>query len=681
MINLNFYKNLFLSIFLLSSCNKEVNSKTNKELKQIKTINQEGGTTKYKPPIEYKLVNIRANYINKIKSKYKEEITEIVKGTSGGAALYETLWILNLIKDKKIISKNEINEALTKINTILLELKKVKKRYGDNDIWGVGFKDIYPNLLTKNVEIKSKKLSIAQKKKYLKKFLNSIKKDLPQNQKKIIDNIHKNYLEIEAIKTNTPKDPAWISKAKLAAKANLMLVSILKRGILTYNPHWWELTDRFIKDKSGVTGYYQAKAEFQRPIAPVNFFGKTINIVADNNFVKQILLQSSGPKDGIFRVGEVKESLFHPFMPKNVGRSYGQEWRNRRDVNDKVLFYNKLHGYSQIYNDYISKCIKKWKKNNQLPKKGTDFFKKAKMIVTKIVFGDSNQQMPDEVFEMLNKANTLSNVLNNNYKISDKIMKPVKKYFKENIRNPKPNSFVELAVKNKSKFHCPYLKNISKDRCREDEIINQIPHWIFPLMKDLFATLPRTLMLICSHPEVFNKLKKELKSININDAKAIYEAKLLRACVLEMLRLNSTVITMLRRLNEAYSFDLSENYSFKKDDQFLILTNSINRETEKFYEPNKYKPDRFIKDPYLEKSHYAIMFGQGPQECPGKEVGIFIVASFIAHYLDALDYNILATFDNKKINTNYIEQMYNPGKIKFWQYETENKIKKYKKKK
>ncbi|MCP3659663.1 MAG: cytochrome P450 [Bacteroidetes bacterium] len=660
MLQSNFSIKIFLALFLLSSCNKEstkLKENANENNKNIKIINKEAG--QYRPPKEFKLVGIRSKLMNSIKHKYKLEIKEIVKGTSGGATLYETLWILNLIKDKKV-DNNDITKFLKKIKLILQELKDVKNHYKNNDIWGIGFKDIYSTLLSKNV--KSNKLPINQKKKLLKTFLNSLKKDLNPNQRKLIDEIHQEYLGIESIKTESPKDPSIISKFKFNLEASGMLVSILERGILTYRPHWWELTDLFIKDKSGVKAYYEAKNEYQRPIAPISFINKTINIVADNNCVKQILLQSAGPSEGLFRVGEVKENLFHPFMPKNVGRSYGKEWRGRRDVNDKVLFYNKLHSYSQIYNDFIRKKINEWKNNGKLPQVGPRFFDRAKTIVTKIVFGDSEKEMPKEIFEMLDDANTLKNILNKNYKIPEKIMGPVKTYFKNNIRNPKPNSLVELAVKNEEKFYCPYIK---RKKCQEDEIMNQIPHWIFPLLKDLFATTPRTLMMICSHPYVLNKLKNELESIDIKNAKDIYNAKYLRACVLEILRLNSTVITMLRRLNKNYSFDLAEKYKYKKNDQFLILTNSVNREIEKFKKPNKFRPDRFIKDPDLEKSHYAIMFGQGPQECPGKEIGIFVVASFIAHYLKAFNYNITTTFDDKQVNTNYIEQMYNPGKIKF----------------
>lgn len=672
MPKLNFYIISF-SIFIFSFCNKKINQ--NNETRELKTNQQkEAGYNINKPPIEYKLINMRDKIKSRIKSNYKLEM-EIVKGSSGGAILNETLWILNLVKDKKINS-NKVGGTLQTVYKILDRLEKVKKHYGNNDIWGVGFKDIYTKFISKKKI--NNKISIKEKKTELKSFINSLKQDFPKHTE-IFEKIYKKYLDIEKIKTNTSKDPSGLFKFKIGLKANFLLVSILKRGILNYNPHWWELTDIFVKDKSGLISYYDAKAEYKRLIASVKFFGKTIHIVADNNCAKQILYFSAGPKKNIFKVGEVKNNLFHSFMHLNVGKSYGSEWLGSRKVNNLALDYNKLHKYSQIYNNQIKDFINEKRKKNELPKKHPEFFNQAKRIVTKIVFGD-NVAMPEEIFHMYNKANSITNIMNKNYTIPSKIIDSVRSYFKKNINNPKPNSLVGLAVQYKGHFHCPYLEKSSKKRYQENEIINQIPHWIFPLMTDLFKITPRTLMFICNHPEVKKKLKEELEKIDINDSKAIYKAKLLRACILETLRLNTTTNTILRRLSKDYSFDLAEKYKYKKDDQFLILTNPVNREPEKYNEPNKFKPERWIKEPDLEKSFYAVMFGQGPQDCPGKEIGIFVTASYIAHYLKAFNYNIKATFNDKEIKTDYIKQMYNPGKIKILPFKQKIYQKKHTKK-
>ncbi|NIR11881.1 MAG: cytochrome P450, partial [Candidatus Aminicenantes bacterium] len=98
----------------------------------------------------------------------------------------------------------------------------------------------------------------------------------------------------------------------------------------------------------------------------------------------------------------------------------------------------------------------------------------------------------------------------------------------------------------------------------------------------------------------------------------------LRAVILETLRLNNPVVTTFRTLDSDYTFSHSGR-SFSKGDQFLILNNPVLRDPTFFYEPNRFIPERWV--PSLEGSYYAIMFNQGPQKCPGKDLAIFILGS------------------------------------------------------
>ncbi len=76
-----------------------------------------------------------------------------------------------------------------------------------------------------------------------------------------------------------------------------------------------------------------------------------------------------------------------------------------------------------------------------------------------------------------------------------------------------------------------------------------------------------------------------------------------------------------------------------------------------------FTPERWTDE--LEKNYYSISFNQGPQKCPGKELAIFLIKSFIVNFLFLSGcvekgYQILKT---SKINTKNITQMINPCKI------------------
>ena len=102
-------------------------------------------------------------------------------------------------------------------------------------------------------------------------------------------------------------------------------------------------------------------------------------------------------------------------------------------------------------------------------------------------------------------------------------------------------------------------------------------------MVGLFAiSIPRLLLLLCNHKNIFKKVIQEINSTNEDDKinEKIYKLKFLRKCILETLRLNNPVITTFRTLNEDYTFD--NKHSLKKGTQFVILNNPVLRENEYF---------------------------------------------------------------------------------------------------
>jgi len=170
------------------------------------------------------------------------------------------------------------------------------------------------------------------------------------------------------------------------------------------------------------------------------------------------------------------------------------------------------------------------------------------------------------------------------------------------------------------------------------------------------TTIPRLLCLLCNHLDVFQELILE---VNNN---SVFDLKYMRKCILETLRLNSPVISMFRTLEQDISFD--EKNKFKKGTQFLILTNPVLRTKEKYINHNEYIPERW--DSKLEDSYYSISFSQGPQKCPGKELAIFLVASFTYNLIKNNKLNITNFKCNKKLDKKNILQVINPCDLVFY---------------
>ena len=427
--------------------------------------------------------------------------------------------------------------------------------------------------------------------------------------------------------------PTTISESE-ANEVNKMVSLIIKRGILAPNCKWWEVSSRELEDASGVELYYKMKKKYGK-LVPVKMAGKSMYLVTDINYIRIILENSPF----VFGVGILKYKMFKSFMKYNLGVSEGCPWIKRRTLNIQTLDTDRLHEYAGKFNEYIKNILK-----DHTPTNFEQFSILAKKITMQVVFG--TDVVVEEVFQIFSEANSMKALVEPDYEINPKIMSVYLDYLAKNIANPNPDCLVYLAVQ------------ASSD---QQELIHQIPHWIFPIVGLIHTSIPRLLLLLVNHPDKLYKLFGEIQKLPSLDANSIYNLRYLRDCVLETFRLNNPVVTTFRTLLSDYDFPdngISQAVpAFPKGTDFVILNNPVLRDPSFFSEPNRYIPERWT--PELELTFHAIMFNQGPQRCPGKELAIFIVQSFLVHYIAKSGLGLCA----QKIDTENVPQMINPCTI------------------
>jgi len=409
----------------------------------------------------------------------------------------------------------------------------------------------------------------------------------------------------------------------------LLNIVVVSRGILAINCTWYGISDIILKDGTGVNLYNKYKIKYG-DFAPANMFGEKLYIVTSNHNIRTILDNSPDP----FGPGKLKMRFFNSFMSKNVGVSSGCPWKKRRNLNEEVLFTDNLHIYNKIYDAIVRNQITKW--SNKCIIDFADFFELSKVMVAHIVFGQPS--INNDIFTIFSKANSLQAFYNPNFQIDPVLYKSYIKILDDHIKNPNPISLIGLLMKHSN---------------NREEVLHQIPHFIFPIVGLYSATVPRLLLLLINSPSSLNKVMEE-----VNVSSSPNELNYTRNCILETLRLNNPVITSFRTLQTDFTF--SNGKTFPKGSQFLILNNPVLRESEFFTDPNKFIPERWTLD--MEKSYYAISFNQGPQRCPGKDLAIFLVQSFIFNFIHQFHNK---NIDTDKINISNVPQIINPCKIKF----------------
>jgi cytochrome P450 len=185
-----------------------------------------------------------------------------------------------------------------------------------------------------------------------------------------------------------------------------------------------------------------------------------------------------------------------------------------------------------------------------------------------------------------------------------------------------------------------------------DDVIDQIPHWVFPIAGLFSVHLPRLLVLLGNHPKELSNVVDEIKEITVPTRESY-----VRKCILELFRLNNAVNSTFRGLTESFIF---ENYdeTFEAGTQFVFFNNPVLRDL--FDYPNEYKPGRW--NPELEESYRALMFNQGNQKCPGKELVLSLIGIGLKCYLEKNNYRINT---NIKLDPSFIPYILNPCTITF----------------
>jgi hypothetical protein len=361
------------------------------------------------------------------------------------------------------------------------------------------------------------------------------------------------------------------------SKFYINIFILISRGIVTPSEFWWKINDLII-DKHELSNYLD---EYRIGNHDISLLGSNFSIINNIDDVRYILENSPN----IFKRGNIKYNFFKTLMPNNIGITYETDiWQKRRNLNENILG-TKIIKYDLItnLNNKIISIINSYKSYSSRE----NFVDLSKKITKLIVFG--NIDISNKIFDLIKTPSffelAFSTENNNNYEEWNNILQTSK------IEN------MSLVGKLNE------LQNMF-----DNETIDQIPHLIFPIFGSISVTLPRLLLL------------DSLYKNNLDDIP-------IRNKILEILRLYNPVVTLFRLNSET-------------NKEYLIFVQMFLRDPKYFSNPHKYDPSRW-NDKNLEFQMYSLMFSQGPQICPGKNLILFL--------LEILFIEIKPLFISKKI--------------------------------
>ncbi|GAB0095793.1 hypothetical protein DMENIID0001_112190 [Sergentomyia squamirostris] len=195
------------------------------------------------------------------------------------------------------------------------------------------------------------------------------------------------------------------------------------------------------------------------------------------------------------------------------------------------------------------------------------------------------------------------------------------------------------------------LKNKSKlDSDDEEEVgkitLNELIAHSFIFLVVGFATSSATmkfrLMELAHHPEIQDRVRKEIKSVlSKHDNKFTYESlsemKYLEQVINETLRKHPVKGTIMRVVKKDYKVP-NMDVVLKKGMHVYIPVLGIHNDPDIYPEPEKFDPDRFTPEAIKARHPYAFLaFGEGPRICIGLRFGMMQTKAGIANLI--LNYN------------------------------------------
>jgi cytochrome P450 len=162
----------------------------------------------------------------------------------------------------------------------------------------------------------------------------------------------------------------------------------------------------------------------------------------------------------------------------------------------------------------------------------------------------------------------------------------------------------------------------------DDELdpVQQIPQWLFAFDAGGIASY-RTLALLDAHPAVAQEVHEEMASPA--DEKA-GRGSLLRACVLESLRLWPTTPAILR---DATADTPWRNGILPAGTEAVIFVPYLHRDERTLAEADTFSPDLWLGDHPGEAT--LMPFSLGPAQCPGRSLVLLTTGTLLARMLAA----------------------------------------------
>jgi cytochrome P450 len=324
----------------------------------------------------------------------------------------------------------------------------------------------------------------------------------------------------------------------------------------------------------------------------------------------------------------LKRTALSRFVPDALVISSGDGWADRRRFNEDVLRFARPLPAAETLRDIAFRAVAQSMSDGECRLRWPDFQRLALRISHEAILG-TGQVRPDLAAQLARMA-AASNVLLRRPRDFAAFYGEIERLLQRH-RSP-PDGANRAAA--------PQACLLQRAARLQDEgrttpstcVPSQIGFWFFVLKDALELHVARTLALIAIHPDVQDRVRREIAQ---SPAAAPGALPLLEACIGEQLRLWTPVPLLLRRATR--DFALREAITIKAEQQLLMLAGVYHRDAQVFGAA----ANRFAPDANRGGSPPVYVFSAGPQRCAGQFVALFLLTATLAALLQRFRFELV----------------------------------------
>ncbi|WP_199430929.1 cytochrome P450 [Qaidamihabitans albus] len=160
----------------------------------------------------------------------------------------------------------------------------------------------------------------------------------------------------------------------------------------------------------------------------------------------------------------------------------------------------------------------------------------------------------------------------------------------------------------------------------------QVPHWLFAFDAVGMTTM-RTLALLATHSHQAARAREEAR-----EGEGPRRLPYLRACALDAVRLWPTTPAVLRESTASTEW---RGERLPAATLFFVFSPFFHRDRERVPYADRFAPDVWL-DGRAQEDPALVPFSDGPGECPGQNLALFVASTMLAALVENREYELLA---------------------------------------